>query len=221
MGCATPQVCDGQVLIVGRSARAREQFVHKRDVTIDCCMTNFCNLPSSTSTMPSSTMTNTLAPTTLHTFIQTCDVSNGYIQLNDNQGSTILCVKVHSDSKRWDIARGQCRHEGGDLVVLDSPLKLHLLQIELTSMGLDDGAMFWIGAQEDGAIYWNGAHVMLQPLPRHFIWASGQPVDMSNGWAPGQPEGYSQHCVTINQVSGYTLHDNICGWFHKFICQRV
>ncbi|KAH3815547.1 hypothetical protein DPMN_144228 [Dreissena polymorpha] len=77
------------------------------------------------------------APTTLPTFIQTCDVSNGYTLLNDNQGSTTLCVKVHSEAKLWENARTQCRQEGGDLVVLDSPLKLHLIQTELTSMGLD------------------------------------------------------------------------------------
>ncbi|XP_052217153.1 uncharacterized protein LOC127835020 isoform X2 [Dreissena polymorpha] len=214
MGCATPQVCNGQALIVGRRARspASEQPVHERDTTIDCCTTNFCNLPSSTSTMPPTTITTTLTPTTLPTFIQTCDVSNGYTLLNDNQGSTTLCVKVHSEAKLWENARTQCRQEGGDLVVLDSPLKLHLIQTELTSMGLDDGVMLWIGAHEMPT---------LLPLPRHFNWANGQPVDMSYGWAPGEPEGYNQHCVTINHAGGYTLHDNICWFIHKFICQRL
>ncbi|KAH3821855.1 hypothetical protein DPMN_123623 [Dreissena polymorpha] len=49
------------------------------------------------------------------------------------------------------------------------------------------------------APFWIGVHDVLQPIPLHFIWANGHPVDMFHGWAHGEPSG-NQYCVQLQRT---------------------
>ena len=55
-----------------------------------------------------------------------CDTYGGYIHLQGE--GTHLCVKIVTSHRKWDDAQSDCKHSGGDLVVIDTTAKATLMR---------------------------------------------------------------------------------------------
>jgi hypothetical protein len=77
------------------------------------------------------TVTNPIP--THHTNTFKCDTHDGYMDLE--RDGTHLCVKIVTHQRNWDSARSDCKHNGGDLVVLDTSVKARMMRMKLVHDG--------------------------------------------------------------------------------------
>ena len=65
-----------------------------------------------------------------------CHTNKGYIHLHSHNAE--LCVRIVLHHTTFDHARDTCRHEGGDLVALDTYAKSLLLRNKLSGKFCDN-----------------------------------------------------------------------------------
>ncbi|XP_060593344.1 macrophage mannose receptor 1-like isoform X1 [Ruditapes philippinarum] len=154
------------------------------------------------------TVTNPIP--THHTNTFQCDTHDGYMDLE--RDGTHLCVKIVTHKRNWDGARSDCKHSGGDLVVLDTSVKARMMRMKLVHDGhYNHQTGFWIGAKD--------FH-----LTNKFSWVNNHPV--TNGdWYSGQPNhhdgGHDQDCACMWSTNEhYHWHDDYCAKTLGYICER-
>ncbi|XP_060560279.1 uncharacterized protein LOC132720220 [Ruditapes philippinarum] len=174
--------------------------------------------PTSTSSTTTPTTTTT-ATTTTTTKKPTCTVphhnnhnhceGDGYFLLRTDKHSTRLCVHFVKNHSTWDAARKICKHEGGDLVVLDDHHKANLIRHYLEK-SIYNHSSFWIGARDFEET-------------RQFSWVDCKElINTRADWDSTQPS-FSSHvarvCVGINNPN-FKWHNRNCSNVIKSICER-
>ncbi|XP_052788736.1 uncharacterized protein LOC128223493 [Mya arenaria] len=144
--------------------------------------------------------TTVISTTTGH---HVCDTQDGY-ELLQNQ----LCIKFHNQAKAWPQARDACKHEGGDLLVMDTDNKASIMKNKVLH---NHQHSYWIGGNDFDKT-------------NTFKWVDLTIINLNNGfWGPEQPNNIDGHteqdCVAMLN-EGHGWHDDHCDKSLPFICER-
>ncbi|XP_053373281.1 uncharacterized protein LOC123530943 [Mercenaria mercenaria] len=144
-----------------------------------------------------------------------CQIKDGFVHLQNSHAQLCVHVVFHHTPLSWDDARASCKRQGGDLVVLDTHDKAHLMRRELNShTSYSNNELYWIGAKDFSK-------------HDHFSWVHGHRWhNTAADWSDGQPDhfkhGHDQDCVCMfrDTTPTFAWHDRNCNVEGSYICER-